>query len=446
MAGYSMKKLKDNLNAEHGLRIWSGKDERSAALIPYSAIRNPHFLAAPSFASDPRYNARVASILHISPAPMTGSLLRTPLADWHSAHGGRMVDFAGWSMPVQYGSIVAEHQATRQAAGLFDVSHMGRLRLTGSDAASFLDRLLTRKVVGMSPGKIRYSLVCNESGGILDDVLVYHLHAPGRGLYHLLVVNASNREKIYQWLLKHRNADEDVKIADSTIETAMIAVQGPAAIRCVQPLADTKIEDLGYYTGAETTVCGAPAVVSRTGYTGEDGCELIIPAGAAVPIWERVLANGKEAGAMPAGLGARDTLRLEAAMPLYGHELTEQINPIQAGLSFAVNLEGRDFIGRAALAVAKQNNEQPVRVGLELAGRRAAREHYPVFTQARSASEGSKIGEVTSGTFSPTLQKPIAMAYVQPKCAEPGTELAIDIRGTSEPARVVALPFYKRAS
>jgi glycine cleavage system T protein (aminomethyltransferase) len=375
---------------------------------------------------------------------MTGSLLRTPLADWHSAHGGRMVDFAGWSMPVQYGSIVAEHQATRQAAGLFDVSHMGRLRLDGGGAEAFLDRLLTRKVVGMTPGKIRYSLVCNESGGILDDVLVYHLQARGRGPYYLLVVNASNRDKIYGWLCKHRGKQDDVRIADSTMETAMIAVQGPQAIALVQPLADSKIDSLGYYTGLETTVCGAPAVVSRTGYTGEDGCELILPAGAAVSVWERVLGNGKDAGAMAAGLGARDTLRLEAAMPLYGHELSEQINPIQAGLNFAVNLEGREFSGRSALFAAKANTKLPVRVGLELAGRRAAREHYPVLTQARSDSESQKVGEVTSGTFSPTLQKPIAMAYVAPQVAEAGTELAVDIRGSVETARVVKLPFYTR--
>jgi aminomethyltransferase len=385
---------------------------------------------------------------------MTGPLLRTPLANWHSAHGGRMVDFAGWSMPVQYGSIVAEHQATRTAAGLFDVSHMGRLRLHGSGAGRFLDRLLTRKIIGMAPGKIRYSLVCNESGGILDDVLVYHLESRGRGPYYLLVVNASNRDKIYQWLVKHRQKDEDVKIADSTIETAMIAVQGPAAIGCVQPLASTDIKSLAYYTGAETTICGSAGIVSRTGYTGEDGCELVIPAEIAVTVWKSVLEQGKAAGAMPAGLGARDTLRLEAAMPLYGHELTEEINPIQAGLSFAVNLEGRDFLGRNSLAAAKQDKNQTVRVGLELAGRRAAREHYSVLTptrivsegstQARSASEGSVIGQITSGTFSPTLQKAIAMAYVPPKYAEPGTELAVDIRGSVEPARVVPLPFYKR--
>jgi aminomethyltransferase len=369
---------------------------------------------------------------------MTGSLKKTPLADWHSAHGGRMVDFAGWSMPVQYGSIVAEHQATRTAASLFDVSHMGRLRIEGAGAAAYLDRLLTRQVIGMGPGKIRYSLVCNEQGGILDDVLVYHLQEHGGGLYYLLVVNASNREKIVAWLQKQLAAGDDVHLADRTCDTAMIAVQGPAALRCVEPLVGADLGGLDYYTGTETTVCGHPGLVSRTGYTGEDGCELIVPAAAAVEVWEKILAHGREAGASPAGLGARDTLRLEAAMPLYGHELNEQINPLQAGLAFAVNLEGRDFVGRAALLAAKQDQQQPVRVGLELAGRRAAREHYPVL------AAGQPVGEVTSGTFSPTLQKPIAMAYVPPVHSAVGTELAVDIRGTAEPARVVKLPFYKR--
>jgi len=349
-----------------------------------------------------------------------------------------MVDFAGWSMPVQYGSIVAEHQATRQAAGLFDVSHMGRLRLDGSGAAAFLDSLLTRKVVGMAPGKIRYSLVCNETGGILDDVLVYHLAEEGDAPYYMLVVNASNREKIAGWLKSHLNPRDDVKLTDRTRETAMIAVQGPRAIGCVESLAIHNLFDLAYYTGTESAVCGYEAMISRTGYTGEDGCELIVPAEAAVEVWDEILARGKEAGASAVGLAARDTLRLEAAMPLYGHELSEQINPIQAGLSFAVNLEGRDFVGREALAAAKENKQQPVRVGLELAGRRAAREHYSVM------STGRPIGEVTSGTFSPTLEKPIAMAYVPPQFAEPGTELAVDIRGSAEPARVVKLPFYTR--
>jgi aminomethyltransferase len=383
---------------------------------------------------------------------MTGSLLLTPLADWHSAHGGRMVDFAGWSMPVQYGSIVEEHQATRRAAGVFDVSHMGRLRLDGDGAAPFLDRLLTRKVIGLGPGKIRYSLVCNESGGILDDVLVYHLRQHSGGLYHLLVVNASNREKILAWLQKHLSSSEDVRIADRTRETAMIAVQGPAALATVEPIVGADLGGMGYYTGAETTVCGHAGIASRTGYTGEDGCELIVPAEAAQEVWDKVLSHGQAVGVRPAGLAARDTLRLEAAMPLYGHELTETINPFMAGLGFAVNLEGREFVGRSALLAAKQDKGQLVRVGLELAGKRAAREHYAVVpregkapAEPRNATEGvpyTPVGHVTSGTFSPTLQRPIAMAYVPPQYSAVGTELAVDIRGTVEPARVVKLPFY----
>ena len=374
---------------------------------------------------------------------MTGSLRKTPLFEWHSAHGGRMVDFAGWSMPVQYGSIVEEHQATRNATGLFDVSHMGRLRLDGRGAEALLDRLLTRKVVGMGPGKIRYSLVCNAAGGILDDVLVYHLQEPrqqdkGGGLYHMLVVNASNREKIVDWIKSHLESGSDVQLTDRTEQTAMIAVQGPAALRTIEPIVGADVGGLSYYTGVETTVCGHPSLVSRTGYTGEDGCELIVPAEAAVEVWEKTLAHGKDLGAMAVGLAARDTLRLEAAMPLYGHELTELINPIQAGLAFAVNLEGRDFIGREAIAKAKASQPRAVRVGLEMAGRRVPREHYPVM-----ATDGAA-GEVTSGTFSPTLQRPIAMAYVPPEFAHVGTEVAVDVRGTFEPAIVVKLPFYTR--
>lgn len=369
---------------------------------------------------------------------MGGQLLKTPLHDWHAAHGARLVDFAGWSMPVQYGSIVQEHQTTRNAAALFDVSHMGRIRLDGPGAESFLDRLLTRKVAGMGPGKIRYSLMCQENGGILDDVLVYHLAAHSGGLYHLLVVNASNREKILRWLASQKQIGDDVQFADKTVETAMIAVQGPLALRIAEPLVGADLGGLAYYTGCETTICGHAGIASRTGYTGEDGCELIVPAGAAVEVWERLFAAGKELGLAAAGLGARDTLRLEAAMPLYGHELSELINPFQAGLAFAVNLEEREFAGKGAIAPFKNNRSQPVRVGLDLVGRRVPREHYPVLMN------GKRVGEVTSGTFSPTLLRPIAMAYVNAAAADPGTELAVDIRGALEPAKVVPLPFYRR--
>jgi aminomethyltransferase len=299
----------------------------------------------------------------------------------------------------------------------------------------------------MGPGKIRYSLVCNETGGILDDVLVYHLQEHAGGLYHLLVVNASNREKIAEWIQSHLAPQDDVRFSDRTTDTAMIAVQGPAALRIVEPIVGADLGGLGYYTGVETTISGRLGIASRTGYTGEDGCELIVPAEAAREVWEKVLAHGREAGAVAAGLGARDTLRLEAAMPLYGHELSEPIDPLTAGLGFAVNLEGREFIGRSALVAAKSRTDKPVRVGLALAGRRVPREHYPVLASGRrEPPESVAIGHVTSGTFSPTLQKPIAMAYVQPQFAGVGTEVAVDIRGSLEPARVVELPFYKRSS
>lgn len=365
------------------------------------------------------------------------TLAKTPLWDWHAAHGGRMVDFAGWSMPVQYTSIVAEHQATRRAAGLFDVSHMGRLRFAGPSAADFLNSLLTRSVADLEPGQVLYSLVTNEQGGILDDVLVYsvpHDTTP----YHLLVVNASNREKIVDWVQRHLAGRGDVECTDITQDTAMIAVQGPLAVRLVVPRMPIDVADMKYYHAAETTIGGETGLVSRTGYTGEDGFELIVAATVAPELWEGLLTEGQAQGVLAAGLGARDTLRLEAAMPLYGHELTEEINPLEAGLSFAVDLDGRTFPGAALLQAVKRDGPKRARVGLELAGRRPAREHYAIV------AEGRPIGEVTSGTFSPTLQKPIAMGYVPPQYAKPGTELMVDIRGTQEPARVVKLPFYRR--
>jgi aminomethyltransferase len=365
---------------------------------------------------------------------MADSISRTPLFDWHVAHQARMVEFGGWMMPVQYASIVDEHHATRKGVGLFDISHMGRLKFTGSGAAAFLDRLLTRRVVGMGAGKIRYSLVTNESGGILDDVLVYHLSEN----HYLLVVNASNRPKIVGWVERHLPSAKDVQFADQTLETAMIAVQGPAALASVTNLVSAPLGEMEYYTGTSAKIVGVSGLASRTGYTGEDGCELIVPRDAALSVWEAVLNAGSARGAKPAGLGARDTLRLEAAMPLYGHELSEEIDPYRAGLSFAVNLS-HDFIGRNALSRLKDAPDQPVRVGLALSGKRVPREHYAVL------QGGASVGAVTSGTFSPTLEKPIAMAYVRRDVAAVGTDLAIDIRGKSEPAQVVELPFYRRS-
>jgi aminomethyltransferase len=367
---------------------------------------------------------------------MTSILAQTPLHAWHAAHGARMVDFAGWSMSVQYTSIVAEHNATRNAVGLFDVSHMARLRFHG-DSTRFLDSLVTRRVTDMRVGQIRYALVTNDDGGILDDVLVYHLSdARGRS-YHEMVVNAGNREKIVDWIEAHR--PEGVEVQDRTLETAMIAVQGPQALPIVRPLSSVDPASLRYYHGAETQLAGHAATVSRTGYTGEDGCELIVPASAAMSVWEQLIEAATAVGGSAAGLGCRDTLRLEAGMPLYGHELNENIHPFQAGLDFAVNLEGRAFPGHDALVRLRGANYER-RVGLTLDGKRVPREGYAV------ERDHQPVGRVTSGTFSPTLARPIAMAYLQPALAAPGTEVLVDIRSHRESARVVQLPFYRRKS
>jgi glycine cleavage system T protein (aminomethyltransferase) len=376
---------------------------------------------------------------------MTTQLARTPLFAWHVAHGGRMVDFAGWEMPVQYSSITEEHQATRAAIGLFDISHMGRLRFFGPDAARFLDGSVTRRVMDMRPGQVRYGLVCNDRGGILDDVLVYRL-AAGDEIgdetpTFQVVVNASNRAKIVDWFGR-RLPDYATKMDDVTAATAMIAVQGPRAVRLVAPLVDCELATMRYYTGTnahfDAHFAGGPCFISRTGYTGEDGCEIICPAASALAVWERLIAAGASYGLRPVGLGARDTLRLEAAMPLYGHELTEQINPIQAGLGFAVSFGEREFVGREALERFAKDASLPVRIGLQLDGKRVPR-------QGSAVLRGDEpIGEVTSGTFSPTFQRPIAMAYVQPSAQAPGSRLAVDVRGTSYPAVVVPLPFYER--
>ncbi len=383
---------------------------------------------------------------------MSTELLRTPLYDWHVSHGGRMVDFAGWGMPVQYKSIADEHHATRNAVGVFDISHMGRLNLAGpgDSVARFVDRLVTRRVADMKPGQVRYSLVCNESGGILDDVLVYRACGESENDYPV-VVNASNREKIVAWIERHlreeAGANSGVALSDNTLKTAMIAVQGPKAIEIIAPMlkplsgaAAVDLRGMRYYFSAPASFDGTPITISRTGYTGEDGCEIICDNQYAAGIWDRVIAAADAVGGTVVGLGARDTLRLEAAMPLYGHELSETVNPIQAGLNFAVNLSGRDFIGHDALERFAADAEQPVRVGLQVEGKRVARQGSQVL------HGGEIVGEVTSGTFSPTFDRPIAMAYVRPTAQAVGTHLAVDIRGTQHAVTVVPLPFYERSN
>ena len=348
-----------------------------------------------------------------------------------------MVDFAGYEMPVQYGTIVAEHTAVRTAAGLFDISHMGRVQFSGPDAGALLDRLLTCRVPTES-GHVRYGLLCREDGGIIDDVLTTRLTNDW-----LMVVNASNRSACLDWF-ERQSAGLSVSIDDRTEATAMLAVQGPDSGEIVSHVLDMPLlETLGYYR-ASPAVWDPPGeasveiTVSRTGYTGEDGFELIVPAEHAAALWDELREVGEKFHLVPCGLGCRDTLRLEAGMPLYGHELTESIDPLTAGLGFAVALGKGDFLGRDALAAVRDAERTRVRVGLEMRGRRVAREGAAVL------QNGEPIGVVTSGTHSPTLGRAIGMAYVPPSAASPETELEVDVRGRSEPAVVVPLPFYKR--
>jgi aminomethyltransferase len=355
---------------------------------------------------------------------------RTPLYDRHVAHGARMVDFAGWDMPIQYSTIIEEHTTVRTAAGLFDISHMGRLSFAGADALPLIQQVYTNNAATMKEFQVRYGLICNEQGGIRDDVLVY------RWPYgYAMVVNASNRDKILAWLQQHMGGRE-VQIHDQTSSTCMVAVQGPKALECVRGLTAADADKLAYYYATPSSYQGKPCVVSRTGYTGEDGVEIMVSAAQAVPLWEELLGRG----ARPCGLGARDTLRLEAAMPLYGHELSEEIDPYQAGLAWAVKLDKGDFVGREALLRRREDRTLRQRIGLELEGKRLAREGASVL------HEGKEVGRVTSGTFAPTLGKAIAMAYAESSCTAPGNSLAVDVRGKPEPARVVPLPFYRRAN
>jgi aminomethyltransferase len=380
---------------------------------------------------------------------MDSQPLHTPLYDWHVAHGGRMVDFAGWAMPVQYTSIIEEHTAVRSAVGLVDISHMGRLRFEGPGAAVFLAELLTRRVADMELNQIRYSLVTNEKGGILDDVLVGYYHNSTGQPFFLMVVNASNRAKIVSWVKAHLPKERaempgrEIVWADVSRLWAMIAVQGPQSVELLQPLIDVDLKSMRYYRGAQVSLLHPAArrqggIISRTGYTGEDGFELSLGADIAQDVWKVLMELGKPLGAIPTGLGARDTLRLEAGMPLYGHELSEQIDPFQAGLGSACHLVGYDFPGRDALLEIEAAPRKWVRVGLELVGKRAARQGCAVMAGSEA------VGQVTSGTYSPTLAKAIAMAYVLPEHSQTGSELQVDIRGHIEQARVVQIPFYQR--
>jgi aminomethyltransferase len=364
------------------------------------------------------------------------------LYDWHVAQGARLVDFAGWEMPIQYTSITEEHQAVRTSAGLFDISHMGRLVFEGPDALELIQQLFTNDAASMRMGQARYGLLCNDRGGIRDDVLVYRF--PG---FWLMVVNASNREKILGWIDEHR-AGRNVVVTDKTFSWGMVAVQGQRAVEVITGYDDIAlrlffkgVKDLKYYHGESFSVGESQMILSRTGYTGEDGVEIIVSARKLQALCVELLKSAQRLGAVlrPCGLGARDTLRLEAAMPLYGHELTEDTDPFQAGLGWAVKVDKGPFVGRDALERLRQDAARPRRVGLELEGKRIAREGAAV------THGGRQVGQVTSGTFAPTLARPIAMAYVDPGLTAPGTACEVDVRGKPAPARVVPLPFYRKS-
>jgi aminomethyltransferase len=359
------------------------------------------------------------------------SLKRTPLYDRHREAGAKIVDFAGWEMPVQYAGVIEEHRAVRTAAGLFDVSHMGEVRVRGAGAQAFLQGLTPNNVGKLVPGRAHYSGLLTDRATYVDDILIYRLAADD----FLVVVNASNAGRDFEWIAAHAlNSGEDVEVIDESDRYALLALQGPKALETLAPLASPDVSGLKYYGFAEGQVAGVPALISRTGYTGEDGFELYLPPEDAPEVWRRLV----EAGAVPAGLGARDTLRLEAAMALYGHEIDDTTTPFEAGLNWVVKLDKGEFLGRDALAAQKASGIPRKLVGFEVQGRGIARQGHPVV------SESGIVGAVTSGTWSPTFEKALGLAYVPPEMAAPGTPLAIEVRGKALPAVVVETPFYKR--
>ncbi len=360
---------------------------------------------------------------------------RTALYGLHVGLGARFTEFGGWEMPVRYGSIIDEHHAVRRAAGLFDLSHMGELRVSGPGAATGLAHALVNDPGRLLTGRAGYSLLCAPDGGVIDDLIVYRLAED----VFLVVPNASNREIVVAEL-RERLARYEAVLADETMDTSLLAVQGPAAASILADLTDLDLRSLRNYGVAEAVVAGTSALVARTGYTGEDGFELFVAWSAGPALWEALSVAGGPAGLRPCGLGARDTLRLEAGMPLYGNELDRDTTPLEAGLGWVVELD-HDFVGREALLAAAGRPLHRRLVGLVLRARGIARHGYPVTR----TDDPAPIGHVTSGSQSPTLGEAIAMAYVPLADAAAGTMLDIVVRGTAVPAEVVPLPFYRRA-
>jgi aminomethyltransferase len=369
---------------------------------------------------------------------MAKPLLQTNLHAWHVANGGRMVPFAGWEMPVQYpAGPVEEHRATRTVAGLFDIDHMGQMEVHGPEAEAFVNYLVTYDVRRMAVYDAHYALMCYPDGGVVDDVFVYKLPDAEHGAYFFIAINASNRAKDVQWATIQA-APFAVTVTDISDETYMLAFQGPKAPEILSRLTQADLAAVPRFTALHDTILGVPVLLGRTGYTGEDGFEIYFPADQAVALWEGILEAGQEDGVLPVGLAARDSLRFEPCMPLYGHELSPSITPVEARLMFAVDLE-KPFLGRDALL--KQKLEKPARVlvGLELQDRGVIREGYPVVHESR------EVGHVSSGMYSPTTARYLAMAFVNADVAATGTELDVIIRNQPKKVKVVKRPFYTPA-
>jgi aminomethyltransferase len=360
------------------------------------------------------------------------ALARTPLYEAHRKLGARLVPFAGFELPVQYTSILAEHAAVRERAGLFDVSHMGQLHFSGAGAVAAVEWLVSCPVSTLRPRRVRYGCLCNEQGGVVDDVTVYRL-AEDR---LFLCVNAANIEKDYRWVVRHTPAG--VEVRNRSAETALLALQGPAALQVLEAAGgDAELARLPRFAFAMTQLVGREALLSRTGYTGSDGFEIYCDAADAVTLWEALLATGSAFGLVPAGLGARDTLRLEAALPLYGHELDDETSPLEARLDRFVKQAGPAFLGGDAILRRRDAGHRKLLIGFELVERGVARAEQAI------AHDGAVVGVVTSGAPSPTLGKSIGLGYVPPALAEPGTRLELMVRGRPVAARVVETPFVR---
>jgi len=367
-------------------------------------------------------------------------VLRTPFYQFHVDQQAKMVDFAGWDLPIMYTSIIEEHRQVRSSGGMFDVSHMGRVHFKGRDARLYLERICTRRIHDMAHGQCRYSLICNEQGGVKDDVLIYRYDDDD----FMLVVNAANRAKLLDHFASQKD-DLKVTIDDRTEKTAMLAIQGPRVIDLIGRYSE-EVTGLKMYRFAIKNLLIFKMTISRTGYTGENGVEVILPASMATTAMKMMLSKGGDAKEIikPVGLGARDTLRLEAGMPLYGHEMDEEHDPISAGLMFGINLDkdehelGESFIGQAALKRIKEEGPKEVLVGLNIDGKRTARQDMNVMKDDRV------VGRITSACISPTFDRPIAMAYVPPDLAEPETVVQVDLGKSAVDAEVLRLPFYKR--